>query len=207
MGSQAVFRVALAALSSPARRFPADFAGLFAAPPPMPVTVAAMALTLADGLTPVWLSPSLMGASGWLAFHRSAPPAPAPGGAALVIAASPEELPPLLELDRGTDRYPDRSATVLLGGVLEDGCGGLPVKASGPGIREDTVFGDHGLGRGFFDGWALNRSSYPLGVDVFLCGPGFLAGLPRSVSLIPAPGARTVPSGGGGGSGGVPEGI
>jgi alpha-D-ribose 1-methylphosphonate 5-triphosphate synthase subunit PhnH len=188
LASQAVFRLALSALSRPARRFPADFAGLFATAPPMPVMLAAMALTLADSLTPVWLSPSLEGSAEWLTFHRSVPSAGTPELAALVLAASPEELPPLWELSQGTDRYPDRSATVILGGVLAENGGGVPAMASGPGIREAEPFEGHGLGKEFMDAWAENRAAYPQGVDVFLAGPGCLAGLPRSVSLRPISG-------------------
>jgi alpha-D-ribose 1-methylphosphonate 5-triphosphate synthase subunit PhnH len=183
MASQAVFRLALEALSRPARPLGADFGGLFGARPPMPVTMAALALALADGLTPVWLSPSLAEASGWLAFHSSAPRS-SPELASLVLAASPGELPSLTRLRLGSERYPDRSATVILGGVL-DGGGGIPVAASGPGILDRVLFEGHGLDRDFVDAWAANRALYPLGVDVFLAGPGSLAGLPRSVSLTP----------------------
>jgi alpha-D-ribose 1-methylphosphonate 5-triphosphate synthase subunit PhnH len=188
LASQTVFRLALSALSRPTHSFPADFGALFGARPPMPALLAALALTLADGLTPVWLSPSLREASGWLAFHRSAPMAGTPAQASLVLAASPGEMPPLGELRQGTSRFPDRSATVILGGVLEEASQGIPVIASGPGLREDKVFEGHGLGQGFMDDWAINRAAFPLGVDVFLAGPAQLAGLPRSVSLSPRPG-------------------
>ncbi|MDR1312707.1 MAG: phosphonate C-P lyase system protein PhnH [Deltaproteobacteria bacterium] len=185
LASQAVFRLALAALSKPAFPFPADFGVLFERDPPMPATLAAMALTLADGLTPVWLSPSLRAASDWLQFHRSVPLARTPDRASLVFAASPGELPPLDELSQGTGRYPDRSATVVLGGVLAESGGGVPVLASGPGVEEERVFEGHGLGRDFMAAWARNRAAYPLGVDAFLAGPGSIAGLPRSLSLNP----------------------
>ncbi|MDR1308560.1 MAG: phosphonate C-P lyase system protein PhnH, partial [Deltaproteobacteria bacterium] len=189
LASQAVFRLALAALSRPATIIPADFGPLFAATPPMPIAMAAMALTLADGLTPVWLSPSLENAADWLIFHSSATIADAPGQASLVLAASLGEMPPLAELRQGDSRFPDRSATAILGGVLAEGCPGIPAWASGPGLREKTLFEGHGLGQGFMDGWAANRAAYPLGVDVFLAGPRSLAGLPRSLSLAPTPAA------------------
>jgi alpha-D-ribose 1-methylphosphonate 5-triphosphate synthase subunit PhnH len=191
LGSQKVFRLALAALSRPASPLAADFAGLFAESPPLPAVLAALALTLTDAAVSVWLSESLQEAAGWLVFHRAPVLAADPGRASFVIAACPGELPPLHTLNPGLARFPDRSATVFLGGVLD--AAGRPAKsrpaesrpltASGPGLKEPAVFSGHGLSSEFIAGWAENRALYPLGVDVFLAGEKLLAGLPRSVSL------------------------
>jgi alpha-D-ribose 1-methylphosphonate 5-triphosphate synthase subunit PhnH len=200
MASQEVFRLMLGALSRPAVPLACDFGGLFAAPPPMPATLAALALTLADMTTPVWLSPSLAGALGWLVFHRSVRTVADPGDAALVLAAAQNELPDLRSLDPGTPRHPDRSATVLLGGPPPDAraavspSGGgngdgmsaesdAPLLASGPGLKEPILWSGHGLGRKFLDQWEENRLAYPQGVDVFLAGERTLAGLPRTLGL------------------------
>jgi phosphonate C-P lyase system protein PhnH len=168
----------------------------------MPATLAALALTLADMTTPVWLSPSLTGALGWLVFHRSVRTVADPGDACLVLAAAQNELPDLRSLDPGTPRHPDRSATVLLGGlpldaraaVRSSSCGNgggdimsaesdAPLLASGPGLREPILWSGHGLGRKFLDQWEENRLAYPQGVDVFLAGERTLAGLPRTLGL------------------------
>jgi alpha-D-ribose 1-methylphosphonate 5-triphosphate synthase subunit PhnH len=174
-------------MARPAHRLDFDFDGLFGPSPPLPPSVAALALTLADHLTPVWLSPSFAAAEPFLAFHASAPIARVPGKAAIVLAASPKELPELLSLNQGDPRYPDRSTTVILGGALEATSMGITFLATGPGLAEETIFSDHGLGMDFARQWELNRASYPLGVDVFLAGDGCLAGLPRSLALIPKP--------------------
>jgi alpha-D-ribose 1-methylphosphonate 5-triphosphate synthase subunit PhnH len=188
MDSQAVFRLALEAMSKPAQAIPFDFGALFKTAPPLPRAVAALALTLADHLTPVWLSPSFAATENFMVFHTSAPIVRDPEKAALVLAASQSELPPLSLLSQGDPRYPDRSATIVLAGVLDDPSPGLSLLASGPGLAEEIIFEGHGLTEAFVDQWALNRASYPLGLDVILAGNASLAGLPRSLALKPKDG-------------------
>jgi alpha-D-ribose 1-methylphosphonate 5-triphosphate synthase subunit PhnH len=188
LASQSIFRIALSAMAKPAYKFTVDFASLFKTNPPLPCGVAALALTLADHMTPVWLSKSFLEAGGFLVFHTSASIVKTPEKALLVLAASQDELPSLNELEQGDPRYPDRSATVILANVMEEDSMGMALIADGPGLKEKTLFENHGLKWGFVEEWAVNRASYPLGVDVFLTGTGSLAGLPRSLTLIPKPG-------------------
>jgi alpha-D-ribose 1-methylphosphonate 5-triphosphate synthase subunit PhnH len=150
--------------------------------------VAALALSLVDGLTPVWLSPAFVEAEGYLAFHSSAPVVREPEKAAFVLAATQGELPPLSHLNQGDPRYPDRSATVILAWEPERAAEGLSLMAEGPGLRERVPFEGHGLGQGLVREWADNRASYPLGVDIFLAGESTLVGLPRSLKLNLRPG-------------------
>lgn len=181
VASQHVFRLALSGLSQPCRVMEVD---RDLAPPeaPLPPAAASLALTLLDQATPVWLSPSWGPAADWLRFHRGCPVVDQPMKAAFVLAASLAELPPLASLNQGRDRYPDSSATVILGSVLPlDGQN--PLRAEGPGIDGSLIFQGHGLSRDFLTQWRGNRAAYPLGVDVFLTGEYHLAGLPRSVSL------------------------
>jgi alpha-D-ribose 1-methylphosphonate 5-triphosphate synthase subunit PhnH len=189
-----------------------DFRTLFNKIPPLPITLAALTLTLADYLTPVWLPAAYKQAADWLVFHSSAPLTEDISQASLVLAAGPSELPPLTNLNQGEERYPDRSATVLLAGVLDDrkndpgvqnkiifpisksldpktgqqknNTTNLPnILAEGPGLEKPAVLTDHGLDSRFLYSWAQNNAAYPLGVDVFLAGARRLAGLPRTVKL------------------------
>lgn len=179
--SQRVFRLALTCLSQPCQvmKLERDLPPFDAPLPPVP---ASLALTLLDPATPVWLSPAWGQGAGWLRFHRGCPILDQPQKAAFILAASPAELPPLISLKQGVDRYPDTSATVILGSVLplDDR---NPLTAKGPGIDGSLVFKGHGLDRDFLSQWRDNREFYPLGVDVFLTGGLALAGLPRSVGL------------------------
>lgn len=189
MASQSVFRLALTALSRPAVPFGLDFKALFKECPPMPYVLAALVLTLTDRTALVWLSESLHKARDWLVFHRATVLTSEPQEASFVVAAGLSELPPLSRLNPGIDQYPERSATVFLGGVLDlsgrPGQSGEPkvLTALGPGLKEPLIFTDHGLSSDFIDSWAENADRYPLGIDVFLAGENRLAGLPRSLSL------------------------
>jgi alpha-D-ribose 1-methylphosphonate 5-triphosphate synthase subunit PhnH len=187
LASQTVFRLALAALSRPTKVFEADFEGFFKGKPPLPYTAAALALTLLDHQTAVWLSPSFRESQDYLTFHTSAPMAGSPEKGSFLLVASPKELPPLDTLNQGDPRYPDRSATVILAGVLEKTIMEIPLIAKGPGIKDEALFENHGLDRNFVNSWSLNRESYPLGLDIILAGNNKLVGLPRSLRLIPKP--------------------
>ena len=188
LSSQRVFRLALSAMSRPAHRLQFNFAALFRTSPPLPPGLAAMALTLADHITPIWLSPALTNAGSFLVFHTSAPIVKRPEEAVFILAASRQELPPLASLNQGDPRYPDRSATVILANNVEETSPGLTLTAIGPGLSEEVTLRGHGLDMSFVEEWALNRASYPLGADVFLAGRDNLAGLPRSLALIPKQG-------------------
>ena len=190
--SRKVFRLALICLSRPcqALEFERDLL-ISLDEAPLPRIPACLALTLLDSTTPVWLSQSWKNAESWLRFHRGAHICGEPEQAAFVFAASLRELPPLASLNQGSDRGPDSSATVILASVLPlDGKN--PLLAKGPGIDGAVVFSGHGLDNAFLKQWRGNRAGYPLGVDVFLAGDSFLAGLPRSVSLedLPEDGER-----------------
>ncbi|MDR0355360.1 MAG: phosphonate C-P lyase system protein PhnH [Deltaproteobacteria bacterium] len=186
VSSQRVFRLALAGLSRPCLAW--ELNGVRLAPQtPLPPLAAALALTLLDSATPVWLSASWRQAADWLRFHRGCPVREQADEAAFVLAASPAELPPLSALNQGSERYPDSSATVVLGSVMPLD-GQRAWLAKGPGIDGSIIFRGHGLDDDFLEQWRLNRASYPLGTDVLLAGDKHLAGLPRSVSLEEWPG-------------------
>ncbi|MDR1545684.1 MAG: phosphonate C-P lyase system protein PhnH [Deltaproteobacteria bacterium] len=176
------FRLALAALAEPAQALAADWAGFFQAPPPLPVVAAALALTLLDGRASTWLSPAWAGARPWLAFHRGPVFVDEPAQADFVWAASLAELPPLGSLRRGSHLRPHVSATAVIGSLLASRDAD-PLLASGPGLAGPRLFAGHGLSREFVAAWRDNQAAFPLGVDVFLTGPGLLAGLPRTTRL------------------------
>jgi alpha-D-ribose 1-methylphosphonate 5-triphosphate synthase subunit PhnH len=180
--SQGIFRLALRALSRPALPVPlGDMEGL---PfwPKVPPILSAMALTLLDGQTPVWLSSDLLEAMGsLLAFHCQCPIEGRADRAAFVLASSLRALPPVSSLRKGELRSPEESATVLL--LTEPGPGAGPFLASGPGIEGSLVMEGHGLPLSFLELWRENRAAYPLGADFFLLGPMGLTGLPRGISL------------------------
>lgn len=186
---QRVFRAVLEAMSRPARLcrlpvFPQS------APDGLSPVLADLALTLCDGETPLWLSPGLRREeiTGWLRFHCGCPIVGEAGKAAFALVADASELPPLSAFAQGVITYPDRSATVLLGGLAFDA--GTRFRASGPGICGEQVF-TCALPERFAEEWKENASGFPLGVDMLLCGADGLAGLPRTTRLerLPQEGA------------------
>ncbi|MBI4724060.1 MAG: phosphonate C-P lyase system protein PhnH, partial [Rhodomicrobium sp.] len=111
--SQSVFRALLTAMSEPGRVLPCPAVIQGA---PLPPVLAAVALTLLDYETPVFLSGALASeeARAFLSFHTGAPLSAKPEGASFVLALSGNELPPIPRLNAGTPDYPDRSATVIV---------------------------------------------------------------------------------------------
>lgn len=175
--SQAVFRAILAAMSEPGTvlECPATIAGA-----PLPPVMAAVALTLLDYETPVFLAGPIAGGgpAAFISFHTSAPLVSNPAQASLVLAMTANELPPILQLSGGTPAYPDRSATVIVGVNGFDN--GTRVKLHGPGIASSRAFCAGGLDLTFWQTAAANAARFPLGVDFIFCGPTSLAALPRS---------------------------
>lgn len=183
--TQAVFRVLMAALAEPARPLPLP---VEAAPPaPLPPGLGAVALTLLDPDTPVWLDPALAASQlvrAWLAFHTGAPVAAEPMDAAFALVVDPLRLPPLAAFAQGTAEYPDRSTTLVIAVDRFDTDPSAPL-LTGPGFEAPRRFRALPERAGFQDQWAANRALFPRGVDVVFVAGGLVAGLPRSTRLAP----------------------
>lgn len=187
--AQQVFRLALTALSRPARTYrfapcPAD-AAAEELPAGLSPELAALALSLCDNETAVWLAPGLdtENVRAWFRFHCGAVLVSEPSQAAFAFVPGTEALPDLRCFHQGEAEYPDRSTTVCLGGVEEEKTAGIT--AAGPGIVESCIFSCR-MPAGFLAQWRSNHEQFPLGVDMLLCGPGRLTGLPRTTCLTPA---------------------
>ncbi len=174
--------------------------------PPLPVPggafgsgMAALALTLCDGETPLWLQPELRSEAlhAYLRFHCGSPITADPGLAAFAFIISPLTMPPLNAFAQGSAVCPEQSATLILSARLS---GPADVLAAGPGIGGPETGRDtarplacRGLPPTFVEQWQDNRQAYPLGVDVLLLddnlsdnGP-IMAGLPRTTGIRPMP--------------------
>jgi alpha-D-ribose 1-methylphosphonate 5-triphosphate synthase subunit PhnH len=180
-GSQSAFRCILDALAYAGRTRSIEAAP--EAPRPLVPAIAAMCLTLCDFETPIWLDPAAASpqALAFLKFHCGAPIVADPGGARFAVIADAPAMPRLAAFHFGEDKYPDRSATLLLQvASLTDG----PARRwSGPGIRGGIDRAIAGLPEWFWDDWRLNRGLYPMGLDViFACGRD-IVGLPRGIKV------------------------
>jgi alpha-D-ribose 1-methylphosphonate 5-triphosphate synthase subunit PhnH len=174
--AQATFRAVLDAMAHPGR-----IVTLPVRPPaPMPLgaAAAAIALTLCDIDTPVWLDPSLELLQGYLSFHTGSPIAREPRLASFAFAAKPLDLPPLDGFALGTDEYPDRSTTLVLEVASLGSTGGL--RLNGPGIDGSAQLAVDGLPPRFWEERALLGELLPRGLDIIFTSDARLAALPRS---------------------------
>jgi alpha-D-ribose 1-methylphosphonate 5-triphosphate synthase subunit PhnH len=182
LASQAVFRTVMEAMARPGSVATVDAA--VAAPAPLGIAAAALALTLLDFETPVWLDPTLAEASdigGWVKFHTGAPLATDPGACAFAFIADPARMPDFESFCRGSVEYPDRSTTLVL--QLEQLSEGDGFRLSGPGVNGARMLSAAPLPPGFADRMAANRALFPRGVDIILACGRLLTALPRSVHL------------------------
>lgn len=184
LSAQSTFRFVLAALSRPGT-VESLSAHLPDSPPPLDPAAAAVALTLCDLETPLWLDPVLSASpevAAWLRFHAGCPLVERPEQAAFALIADLETLADLSPFAIGTAEYPDRSATLIVQtprlGRAEGG------RLSGPGIKDTAPLPLDGLPPAFFSAWAENGALYPQGVDVIFAGNGAVAGLPRTSRLV-----------------------
>ncbi|MFD1944808.1 phosphonate C-P lyase system protein PhnH [Paradevosia shaoguanensis] len=182
--SQSVFRTVMDALSRPGLKQPIH---VDAAPPaPLSPEVAAIALTLADHDSPVWLDETLAASEAvvaWLKFHTGAPIVSDPREADFALVTGWATLPKLDAFGIGTDEYPDRSTTVVL---AVEGFDGADRTITGPGIKDTGTLTIAGITGDFIAQWALNRELFPCGVDVVFAGAGQVVGLPRTTRIVEA---------------------
>lgn len=179
---QAVFRAVMDAMARPGTIQPV------AAPtqPPRPLSpmAAAVALTLCDNDTPVWLDPALQNAEAarsWLGFHTGAPPAHTPSKAHFALVTEPGSLMSLENFAQGTQEYPDRSTTLIL--QVASLATGDNLLLQGPGIEHTTLIAPTPLPRHFVEQWKQNRARFPRGVDIILAAPEGIACLPRTTRI------------------------
>ncbi len=118
--AQQAFRAVLDAMARPGevRQVPAPD-GL---PDGWSPALAALALTLFDQETPVWLDTAASGAAAYLRFHCGCPMVEEPEKAAFAVITDPETLLPIHAFGIGDPLYPERSATLVL--QMEELAGG-----------------------------------------------------------------------------------
>ena len=184
--TQATFRAVLGAVAAPGTVQP--LATTILAPPPLATAAAAVALTLCDHDTPIWLDPALRvndQVAAWLRLHCGCRLVAEPRNAAFALVGAPRQLPPVDAFDVGTADYPDRSTTIVL--QVESLRSGPPLALSGPGIRDRNVLCADGLPHDMPARLAANRALFPRGVDFILVAASEIAALPRSVRLANGP--------------------
>lgn len=180
--SQQVFRKLLDAMARPG-----TIHDLSHAPDPpsgLHRAAGAVALTLFDFETPVWLDPVLHteAVEGWLQFHCGAPRVAEPRQAAFALVADLNAAPLLADFNAGDAKYPDRSTTLVI--QLPSLEGGPRVTLTGPGIKSEATLALDGLRPGFWGEVQENHARFQFGVDLIFVAGDRLTALPRSTRIV-----------------------
>jgi len=146
---------------------------------------AAIALTLFDHDTPIWLDSKMSAtpdAGKWLKFHTSAPVVTDSSIASFALIGDPQNLPALERFAFGSNEYPDRSTTLIL--QVESLNDGPMVELQGPGI--DGTAGLHASlqPHDLFERLSINAALFPRGIDVVLVHDDSIVAIPRTTRLV-----------------------
>ncbi len=182
--AQTTFRAVMDAMARPGTIQPAK--ALAQPPQPLSPTAAAVALTLCDHDTPLWLDQGLRqtaAVASWLGFHTGAPLANTPADAHFALVADPATLIAFENFAQGAQEYPDRSTTLIL--QVASLSSGEKLLLKGPGIDGSSTIAPASLPRHFVEQWKQNRARFPRGVDLVLAAPEGIACLPRTTRIRP----------------------
>ncbi|WP_309645560.1 phosphonate C-P lyase system protein PhnH [Phenylobacterium sp.] len=179
--SQAIFRRVMDAMARPGTIQDLPFAP--DAPEGLDRAAGAVALTLFDFETPVWLAPALTDgpAERWLRFHAGCPLTAEPMHAAFALVTDLAAAPPLSAFNPGDAKYPDRSTTLVI--QLPALTGGARVTLRGPGIKDEASLTLAGLPEGFWTQVQANHETFQFGVDLIFVAGDRLTALPRSTRV------------------------
>lgn len=115
LSAQSTFRSVMDAMARPGSV--QQVVATVGTPGPMMRGAAAIALTLFDHDTPVWLDAAMSATpqvAKWLKFHTSAPVIADTSICSFAVVGDAEQLPPLDRFALGSSEYPDRSTTIIL---------------------------------------------------------------------------------------------
>ena|SRR5258705_1868335 len=153
-------------------------------PPPLAAGAAAIALTLADFETSIWLDAELGASrdvSDYLRFHTGATIVADTARASFALIASGATLPPFETFAQGTLEYPDRSTTFIVQVRTVESGSGLRLK--GPGIAGRRHLKIKPLPDDFAERATANRALFPRGIDLIFVAGDRIAALPRTTKV------------------------
>ena len=154
-------------------------------PPAMMQGTAAIALTLFDHDTPIWLDPRMSATPDvgkWLKFHTSAPVVADSSIASFALVGDPQNLPALDRFAFGSSEYPDRSTTLIL--QVESLGDGPAVELQGPGIDGSAALRASIQPHDLFERLSTNAPLFPRGIDVVLVHDDCIVAIPRTTRLV-----------------------
>jgi alpha-D-ribose 1-methylphosphonate 5-triphosphate synthase subunit PhnH len=183
LGAQSTFRFVMEAMARPGsvQRITADVG----APWPVMRGTAAIALTLFDHDTPIWLDHRMAEAASvarWLRFHTSVPVITDASVSQFALIGDGDALPGMDRFCLGSNEYPDRSTTLIL--QVESLTEGPAYVLQGPGIDGTALLRATITPADLFERLAVNATLFPRGIDVVLVHDDAIVAIPRTTRLI-----------------------
>lgn len=183
LSAQATFRAVMDAMAHPGtvRQVTASVG----TPSSLMRGAAAIALTLFDHDTPIWLDRTMaatLDIAKWLKFHCGAPVIADCSVCSFALAGYGNELPEFDRFSLGTNEYPDRSTTLVL--QVESLTGGRAYELCGPGIDGTAVLQAVIAPDDLFERLAVNAPLFPRGLDVVLVHDEVVVAIPRTTRLV-----------------------
>jgi alpha-D-ribose 1-methylphosphonate 5-triphosphate synthase subunit PhnH len=182
LSAQSTFRSVMDAMARPGSV--QRISAVSGTPATMMRGTAAIALTLFDHDTPIWLDEGMSATSDaakWLKFHTSAPVIADSSISSFALIGASENL---LALDRfafGSNEYPDRSTTLIL--QVESLTEGPAFELRGPGIDGTAILRASVAPHDLFERLAINVALFPRGIDVVLVDDASIVAIPRTTRL------------------------
>ena len=183
LSAQSTFRSVMDAMAHPGSVQHA--AASVGTPRPMMPGTAAVALTLFDHDTPIWLDAGMSETSDvarWLKFHSGAPVVGDPSICNFALIADANALPDLARFALGTSEYPDRSTTLVM--QVENLTEGRMYELRGPGIDGSAMLRATLEPNNLFERLAINETLFPRGIDLLLVSGEEIVAMPRTTRLI-----------------------
>jgi alpha-D-ribose 1-methylphosphonate 5-triphosphate synthase subunit PhnH len=183
LSAQSTFRSVMEAMARPGsvQRVTASIG----TPPPMMRGAAAIALTLFDHDTPIWLDEKMsetLDVTRWLKFHSGAPIVADTSVSAFALIGDAGALPDPDRFALGSNEYPDRSTTLIL--QVASLTQGPAYELRGPGIDGSAVLNATFEPKDLFDRLSINATLFPRGIDVVLVADDAIVAIPRTTRLI-----------------------
>nr|GAJ31359.1 phnH protein [Bradyrhizobium sp. DOA9] len=154
-------------------------------PGPMMRGTAAIALTLFDHDTPLWLDARMAESSDvtkWLKFHTGAPVVQDSSVASFALIGDGGTLPSLERFALGTAEYPDRSTTVIV--QVDSLASGRSFELRGPGIDGVATLQASVKPFDLFERLHMNEALFPRGIDVVLVADDAVVAIPRTTRIV-----------------------
>jgi alpha-D-ribose 1-methylphosphonate 5-triphosphate synthase subunit PhnH len=146
---------------------------------------AAIALTLFDHDTPIWLDSKMSETSEvtkWLKFHSGAPVIEDSSICSFALIGKAGALSDLSRFSFGSNEYPDRSTTLIV--QVESLTEGKTYELQGPGIDGSAILRATIEPKDLFERLAVNEGLFPRGIDVVLVSGEAIVAIPRTTRLI-----------------------